>query len=136
MTLCDASPLFALLDVSQQEQNARCNAALPSLPAPLVTTWPCFTEAMYLVYTTGGWPMQRLLWQYVTEGTLTFHELGAAGIARMQVLMAQYQDTPMDLADASLVAAAEALNLGRIFTLDSDFYVYRMHGRQAFEVVP
>lgn len=42
----------------------------------------------------------------------------------------------MDLADASLVAAAEALGMRRILTLDSDFYVYRLHGTEAFEVIP
>jgi uncharacterized protein len=41
--------------------------------------------------------------------------------ARMQVLMEQYRDLPMDLADSSLVAAAETLNQKRIFTLDRDF---------------
>ena len=51
-------------------------------------------------------------------------------------LMEQYRDTPMDLADASLVATAEVLNLRRIFTLDSDFYVYRINNTGAFEVAP
>jgi hypothetical protein len=32
----------------------------------------------------------------------------------MRVLMRQYRDTPMDLADASLVVAAERLNLGSL----------------------
>ena len=50
--------------------------------------------------------------------------------------MEKYQDIPMDLADASLVAAAESHNLRRIFTLDSDFYVYRLHDKDAFEVFP
>ena len=50
--------------------------------------------------------------------------------------MEQYHDTPMDLADASLVTAAEALNLTRIFTLDTDFYVYRFNNTDVFEVVP
>lgn len=54
----------------------------------------------------------------------------------MQALMAQYRNMPMDLADASLVAAAEALRLTTIFTLDSDFYVYRVNGKTPFEVVP
>ncbi len=43
----------------------------------------------------------------------------------MRTLMQQYSDTPMDLADASLVAAAETLQINRIFTIDSDFHVYR-----------
>ncbi len=50
--------------------------------------------------------------------------------------MEQYQDVPMDLADEELVAAAEALETRRIFTLDSDFYVYRWRGTEAFEVIP
>lgn len=54
----------------------------------------------------------------------------------MKVLMEKYSDTPMDLADASLVAAAESQGLHRIFTLDDDFRVYRIKGTTAFEVVP
>jgi hypothetical protein len=50
--------------------------------------------------------------------------------------MRQYQDVPMDLADASLVSAAETLNISRIFSLDSDFYIYRLQGKKAFEVIP
>ena len=50
--------------------------------------------------------------------------------------MEQYRDTPMDFADASLVIAAEILNLTQIFTLDSDFYVYQINGTTPFKVVP
>ncbi len=53
----------------------------------------------------------------------------------MYQLMEQYQDVPMDLADSSLVAAAEMLGIRRIFTLDSDFYIYRLHGKDAFDVI-
>ena len=42
----------------------------------------------------------------------------------------------MDLADASLIVAAEALNLTRLFTLDSGFYVYRIPNTGMLEVVP
>lgn len=42
----------------------------------------------------------------------------------------------MDLADASLVAAAEALNQKLIFTLDGGFQIYRFRGNQPFYVVP
>ena len=42
----------------------------------------------------------------------------------------------MDLADATLVVLAEERGLNRIHTLDGDFHVYRIHGRQRFVVVP
>jgi predicted nucleic acid-binding protein len=54
----------------------------------------------------------------------------------MAALMAQYRGTPIDLADASLVAVAESLRLRRVFTIDSDFYVYRLADGSALEVLP
>jgi len=53
----------------------------------------------------------------------------------MRGLMAQYQDSPMDLADASLVAAAEALSLTRVFTFNRHFYAYRKTDGNVLEVV-
>ena len=136
MTLCDASPLFALVDTRQAEANKRCKLALRRLRKPLITSWPAFTEAMYLVNRVGGWPLERLLWRYVLSGQLLIHIPSEAEIQRTAELMEQYRDTPMDLADASLVAAAETLDLSRIFTLDSDFFVYQRKGSIPFEVVP
>jgi len=40
-------------------------------------------------------------------------------------LTEKYGDLPMDLADATLVQAANQLHLQEIITIDSDFYVYR-----------
>ncbi len=42
----------------------------------------------------------------------------------------------MDLADATLVALAEDRGQRLIFTLDTDFTVYRINGRQRFQTVP
>jgi predicted nucleic acid-binding protein len=54
----------------------------------------------------------------------------------MRALMRQYHDTPMDLADASLVSAAERFSLRRIFTVDRHFRAYRIDGTHAFDVLP
>ncbi len=53
----------------------------------------------------------------------------------MAALMEQYRETPMDLADASLMAMAESHSLRRVFTFDSDFYVYRLADGSALEIV-
>jgi uncharacterized protein len=50
--------------------------------------------------------------------------------------MDKYKDRPMDLADASLVAATERLGARRIFTLDSDFHIYRLVDGSALECIP
>ena len=72
MTLCDAGPLIALLDVDDRKHSA-CVAALPTLSSPLLTTWPCLAEAMYLVGQYGGHPMQEARWNLVEQGTLSLH---------------------------------------------------------------
>ena len=135
MTLTDTGPLVGIIDRDDKHHTA-CTAELPRLAAPMVTPWPCFTEAMYLLGASLGHSGQDDLWTLVDKGHLVIHESSAAERTRMRELMAKYKDTPMDLADASLVAAAEVLGVRRVFTVDSDFLVYRLPGKQAFEIVP
>lgn len=135
MTLTDAGPLIAIIDADEPDHEA-CLAALDELELPLETTWPAFTEAMYLLARAGGIIGQRALWQLVQSGRLVVTDLSASAVDRTARLMDQYSDTPMDLADATLVALAEEKGERRIFALDSDFHVYRIRGRQRFEVIP
>ena len=135
MTLTDAGPLVALLDADEQD-HARCLETLETIALPLLTTWPAFTEAVYLLGKAGGWPGQRGLWEMVHRDVLVITELDAARAARSAALMEQYRDHPMDLADATLVAVAEERRLRRIFTLDEHFRSYRMRGGHFLEVVP
>lgn len=134
MILVDTGPIVAI--ASKRDKNhARCLAILPTLRSPLVTTWACIAEAMHLVYRYGGHAAQDEIWGYITDGLLEIHVHDETERAQMRDLMRKYRDTPMDLADASLVAAAGALQMRRVFTLDSDFYVYRL-GEESFDVVP
>jgi hypothetical protein len=41
----------------------------------------------------------------------------------------------MDLADASLVAVAETHRLDQIFSLDSDFYIYRLANGTVLDLI-
>ena len=91
---------------------------------------------MYLVFQAGSYLAQAELWRWRTAGRLVLHDLTEDEIARMAALMDKYKDRPMDLADASLVAAAERLGMQRIFTLDSDFYIYRLADGSALECIP
>jgi uncharacterized protein len=45
----------------------------------------------------------------------------------------KFSDVPMDLADASLVVLAEKLNLKKIITIDSDYYVCRTINKEMIE---
>lgn len=135
MILCDSSPLIALLNRRDRDHEL-CHLVLPTVSGPLMTTWPCFTEAMHFLGKSGGWAAQKELWRLERDRMLVINPLGESEKQRMSALMAQYRDTPMDLADASLVALAEALNEETIFTLDSDFRIYRLGGSRSFTVIP
>lgn len=135
MILTDAGPLVAILDRGDPDHEA-CVEALASLTYPMLTTWPAFTEAMYLLGRYGGWKGQQALWKILKRGDLALADLDAKLAARACDLMERYRDRPMDLADASLVALGEARDLKRVFTLDADFHIYRLKGRRGFEIVP
>ncbi|MCU0807993.1 MAG: PIN domain-containing protein [Candidatus Contendobacter sp.] len=134
--LTDTGPLVALIN-RNDPHHERCKAAVRQWPAaPLLTTWPCWTEAMYLLYRAGGYPAQATLWRWRAGGQVRLLELAELEIDRVAVLMAKYRDRPMDLADASLVVIAERLGLRQVFTVDGDFHIYRLADGAALESVP
>jgi predicted nucleic acid-binding protein len=90
---------------------------------------------MYLLGSVGGYQYQAELWRLWQAGRLALHDLNSSELQRMSTLMEKYRDTPMDLADASLVVVAESLTLRRVFTLDRDFYIYRLADGTALEVI-
>ena len=54
----------------------------------------------------------------------------------MYVLMEQYRDTPMDLADASIVVMTELHKRCQVLTLDrKDFSIYRRNDRQTIDFI-
>lgn len=136
MILTDAGPLVAIIDRGERYHEA-CVECLTELTGPMLTTWPAFTEAMYLLGEAGGWKAQRALWRLVEQEDLEIASQSPEQLTRMQSLMDKYHDRPMDLADASLVALAEHRNLQEIFTLDqADFRTYRLHRRRSFRLWP
>jgi predicted nucleic acid-binding protein len=132
--LVDAGPLVALLDRTDPHHDD-CVAALKAEREPLVTVWPAFTEAMYLL--GSSWRGQKALWSQVELGALRLAPLDEQDAPHMRELMEKYRDLPMDLADAALVRVAEREDLTRIFTLDRrHFSVYRPGRRRRFAILP
>jgi len=132
--LVDAGPLVALLD-GADARHAACVDALRAIRDPLVTVWPAFTEAMYLLGFSSR--AQDALWEMVDGEALALAALDRHDASRMQALMRKYRDLPMDLADAALVRVAEREKLQHIFTLDrKHFRVYRPAGVGRFSILP
>jgi predicted nucleic acid-binding protein len=134
--LTDAGPLIALINRNDTHHGV-CTSVTRQMPATqLLTTWPCFTEAMHILGNSGGHRFQRALWIMRATNSLVIHDLSADEVGRMEILMEKYRDTPMDLGDASLIAVAETRSARKIFTLDDDFRVYRLANGAALEMIP
>ncbi len=50
-------------------------------------------------------------------------------------LMRRYADVPMSFADACLVRIVESTEHASVMTLDSDFHIYRQHGRRVIPLL-
>lgn len=124
MVLVDTGPMVAWFNPADAD-HARGVARLRGLRGPLMTTVVVLTEAFHLLG-PGGRGADGLR-EFVARGGLRVWFLDTAGLARAFELMEVYADHPMDLADASLVVAAERLGTRRVLTLDrNDFLSYRV----------
>jgi predicted nucleic acid-binding protein len=134
--LTDTGPLIALFD-QRDSAHERCVAVLKKIEEPLVTTVPVLTEAFHLLgpASVGS---HRLM-DFIADGGLSVWFMDDLSLARAFEVMAEYSDTPMDLADASIVTAAERENLRKVFTVDrkgfSAYRIRRGHRHYEFEVV-
>lgn len=136
MILVDTGPLVALFDRGDA-QHQRCVRILREVREPLQTTVPVLTEAFHMLGPANA-GSDRLR-QFIVRGGASLWFLDTQSLRRAFELMEMYADHPMDLADASLVVAAESLETRRIFTIDRrDFETYRVrvgHRQLNFEVV-
>lgn len=130
--LVDTGALVALLDRSDA-WHSWAVGIFKTLRPPLLTCQAVLAEAWHLLGESGPSrsALARLHKTGVLRVTLDF-EPAAAGVWR---LLEKYADTPMDFADACLVLLAERTAETRVWTTDSDFRIYRRHGRQAIPLI-
>ena len=137
MILVDTGPLVALFD-PRDAHHRRCREALRTVQGPSYTTVPVLTEAFHML-SPGSQGAARLS-DFIARRGVWIWFMDSTAIDQSCELMEKYADHPMDLADASLIVAAEALDIRRIFTLDrNDFSTYRVNRGQyyaALEMMP
>ncbi len=129
--LVDAGALIALIN-DRDQYHSRISTALAGYFGDLLTTWPAVAEACHVLPAHLG-PV-LLGWLSSSRWRVLGMEEAAS---RLRELMLKYADRPMDLADASMVWAAEQTGLRQILTTDrTDFEIYRTKAGQRFEVLP
>jgi predicted nucleic acid-binding protein len=126
--LVDAGYLVAIL-TDRDAHHRWASTVVDQYPPPWTTCEAALSEAFYLVGPQGS----ASLAEFVRRRTVAcpFHLEEHAD--EVVALMKRYASVPMSLADACLVRMSEIIAQPILLTTDSDFRVYRRHGRQ---VVP
>jgi predicted nucleic acid-binding protein len=130
--LLDTGPLVAFLNRSDRH-HAWALERLAEIEPPLLTCEAVLAEACHLVRRTSAGP--RAVAEMVTGDLIEVPFRLGAEAERIGHLLGRYADVPMSLADACLVRLAEIETGSAVLTLDSDFHVYRMHGRQVIPLI-
>ena len=132
--LLDTGPLVAFLDRSERNHE-RCLAFIRGFKGRLITTEAVLTEVVYLL--GPSFTNQKPALDFIMLGGAELIPLSPLLLKRSAALMAKYTDSPMDFADATLVALAEERGITDIVTLDrKDFSVYRIGSRKGFTLYP
>jgi predicted nucleic acid-binding protein len=130
--LADTGFWLALAN-AKDKHHAKARAALRKHRGPFVTTWAVMTEACHLLGARLGADAAIAFVRAGALGAYRIFELSPTHLPRIEELMEKYRDLPMDLADASLVIAAEASGAGDILSTDArDFGAYRWKNRKPF----
>jgi predicted nucleic acid-binding protein len=130
--IVDTGPLVALFDRAER-RHSWVAERFEELEAPLLVCQPVLAEAMYLL---SRYPKaQDALLELIENGALRLAFQVNGHVGALRKLLWKCRDTPMSLADACIVRMSEIHDRHAILTLDSDFLIYRKHGRAALTLI-
>ena len=124
-TLADSGFLVALLNDRDSDHHWAIVEARRR-PRPWKTCEAALSEAFYLIGPHRTDALARLLQR---RAVICAFDMGEH-VDEVTRLMKKYSNVPMSFADACLVRMTEILADPTLLTADSDFRIYRRHGRQ------
>ncbi len=132
VVIADTGPLVALFN-RRDQYHGWALERFKELRPPLVTCEAVLAEAAHLLrlVPNGQGRLFTLLARSILEIDFWLQDEHE----RVRRLMAKYEDVPMALADACVVRKSELAPSATVWTLDSDFTIYRRNGRQRIAVL-
>ena len=125
--IVDTGPIVAFLN-QRDHYHRWAVQELSKLQPPLLTCEAVLSEACFLMRRFGDGA--RSVMELVRRGLILTEFNLSDEVEPIDKLLAKYKDVPISLADVCLVRMSEQLSQSIVFTLDSDFRLYRKHGRQ------
>lgn len=130
--IVDAGPLIALID-RRDRDHAWAHEQIKHCLPPLLVCEPVLTETLHRVGKLEH--AASSLFHAIDRGGLRIAFRIDEQTAALRRMMEKYADRPISLADACVVRMAELFEDHVVLTLDSDFLVYRKHGRHPLPIV-
>jgi predicted nucleic acid-binding protein len=125
--LLDTGPWVALL--SRNDSHHRWAVEqFRQLKPPLLSCEAVVAETCFLLARSSFDPALAL--QFVERGVVQLPFVLQDQIQAVHNLFKRYENVPASLADAALIRLAEISDAPMLLTTDSDFHIYRRHGRQ------
>lgn len=132
VTIIDTGPIVAYLDVGDLHHHWAAEQ-FEQTEFPSLTCDAVLVEAFHVLRRvrrdTSGLLGMMERGAFVSEFRMLEHGQTLAALLR------KYADVPMSLADACLVRMVELTPDARVMTLDSDFRIYRQHGRRQIPLI-
>ena len=130
--LLDTGPWVALLS-SNDTHHKWAVEQFRRLPPPLLSCEAVVAETCFLLKRSGFDPSLPL--QFIERGVVQLPFVLQEQIGSVSSLFKRYENVPASLADAALIRLAEINDSPLLITTDSDFHIYRRHGRQTIPLV-
>lgn len=122
----DTSAIVAAIK-SNEAKHLWSSNTFRELPKPILTCEAVVAEAYFILSSSHNGETDLLT--LIAAGVIGIDFSLSSEIEKVLSLMKKYDDMPMSLADACLVRMCELEKDSAIFTLDSDFRIYRKNGR-------
>ena len=130
--IADTGPLVAMLDRDDQDHAWAAREAR-KLPPKMLSCEAVLSEVHFL---TRDLPEAKdRIESWLADGRLELPFTVREHHSLVHELMARYAGVPMSFADACLVRMSELWPEAPVFTLDSDFRVYRRNKRQSLPLI-
>lgn len=130
--LIDTGPLVACIN-RRDKFNSWARERLGEISPPMLTCEAVLAETCFLLQESPGGSTAVL--DLVERGVLLVDFQVSTYTKSIRLLTEKYSSVPMSLADACLVKMTELHDDSMVMTLDSDFLIYRRHGRQTIPVL-
>jgi predicted nucleic acid-binding protein len=125
--LLDTGPWVALLSRNDTHHKWAVEQ-FRRLPPPMLSCEAVVAETCFLLKRSGFDPSLAL--QFIERGVVHLPFVLQEQIGSVSSLFKRYENVPASLADAALIRLAEINDSPLLLTTDSDFHIYRRHGRQ------